>query len=203
MEISETDFKRLENKIDKIIINYNFKQNNQLSTDERKKKNRIKLEKILFVIPKFEKLIEKKTLTSEQLQELTDCFLEKQLMGTKNKENAEKFTSYTSEIQNTIKMKIFLENAYEILDNYLALEYQPIFFNSKKSDWQMQDTLEMKKAILKYYYGYKIDENEETCKTTEELSEKLGINFSNTWKKKQELLDDLAPDFFGLDGLYL
>lgn len=201
MEISEEDFKRLENKIDKIIINNNSEQN--LTTEERKKKNRIKLEKILFVIPKFEKLVEKKTLTTEQLQDLTDCFLEKQLMGTRNKDNAEKFTSYTADIQNTIKMKIFLENAYEILDNYLKLEYQPSLSTSKISDVKMQDTLAIKKAILKYYYGYKIEDTNKICKTTEELSEKLGINPFNTWRRKQDLLDDLATDFFGLDGLYL
>lgn len=203
MEISENDFKRLENKIDRIIINYNSESEEQEKTEERKKKNRIKLEKILFVLPKFEKLIEKKKLTTEQLQELTDCFLEKQLMGTRNKDNAEKFTSYTADIQNTIKMKIFLANAYEILDNYLALDYQPIFSSSKKCDWQMQDVLDTKKAILKYYYGYKIESQDEICKTTEELSEKLGINTINTWRRKMDLLDDLAPDFFGLDGLYL
>lgn len=203
MKINENDFKRLENKIDKIIINYNFEQGNNISTDERRKKNRTKLEKILFVIPKFEKIVEKKTLTTEQLQELTDCFLEKQLMGTRNKDNAEKFTSYTADIQNTIKMKIFLENTYEILDNYLTLDYQPSFSTSKISDIKIQDTLEIKKAILKYYYGYKLEDKTKLCKTIEELSDKLGINAFNTWRRKQDLLDDLAPDFFGLDGLYL
>lgn len=217
MNVSEENFKRLENKIDILLKNYssnlklninteNEKQvsdNKKRPIEERRKRNRENLEKILFIIPKLEKTIEKKTLTDEELQDLTDVFLEKQIMGIKNKENAEKFDKYKTSLTDIIRIKIFLDNAYEILDNYLNLQYQPVPYYSKRSEWQIQDSLETKKAILKHYYGYKLEDKDKLCKTNEDLAEILGINPVSTYKNKMALLDDLAPDFFGLDGLYI
>lgn len=215
MNVSEKDFERLENKIDILLKNSSLNakvnivdekqvtDNKKSSIEERRKRNRENLEKILFIIPKLEKTIEKKTLTDEELQDLTDVFLEKQIMGIKNKENAEKFDKYKTSLTDIIRIKIFLDNAYEILDNYLNLQYQPIPYYAKRSEWQIQDSLETKKVVLKKFYGYKLQDKNKLCKTNEELAEILGVSPVSAHKNRMALLDDLAPDFFGLDGLYI
>lgn len=106
-------------------------------------------------------------------------------------------TDNTEEIFDKVKTKTMLSEIYKILDNYLENEKSDL-----KED-RLDDSLEIKKKILRCLYGYKPQIDEVVEKTRIDLAEKMYTTDRTIYKYQCNLLDDLAPCFFGIDGLVL
>jgi hypothetical protein len=65
------------------------------------------------------------------------------------------------------------------------------------------ESLNIKKAILRRVYGYGLLEGETKVKSREEFAEIISYSPRSIYIYQNELLDDLAPSFFGVDGLIL
>lgn len=99
-------------------------------------------------------------------------------------------TDNTEEIFDKVKTKTMLNEIYKILDNYLENEKSDL-----KED-MLDDSLEIKKKILRCFYGYKPRADEMVEKSRMDLAEKMYTTDRTIYKYQCNLLDDLAPCFF-------
>lgn len=121
----------------------------------------------------------------------------KSLSELENFVNSKMITDNTEEIFDKVKTKTMLNEIYKILDNYLENEKSDL-----KED-RLDNSLEIKKKILRCFYGYKPHKDEVVEKNRIDLAEKMYTTDRTIYKYQCNLLDDLAPCFFGIDGLVL
>lgn len=94
------------------------------------------------------------------------------------------------EMSDKVKTRIMLKEIYSILDNYLESE------SSDLKEDRLDDSLEIKKKILRCFYGYKTRPDEVVEKSRIDLAEKMYTTDRTIYKYQCNLLDDLAPCFF-------
>ena len=75
--------------------------------------------------------------------------------------------------------------------------------STKKTENYNVESLNVKKTILRRVYGYKLEPGEEKVKSKEQLAEELDYSPRTIYIYQNDLLDDLAPSFFGVNGLIL
>ena len=199
---------RIEKKIDD-IINYtikiegnNSKLNSNLDKKSKQVENRKIINKILYTLPQLEKFSELKEFSKKEIEYLTDDYIES-LMGTKNVNNLAEYSLFRSDVREKIRTKIFVNRIQDILDSYLNMKTDIKLDTSKKTENYNIESLNIKKAILRRVYGYKLQEGEKKAKSREEFAEIIGYTPRSVYMYQNELLDDLAPSFFGIDGLIL
>ncbi|MBO5348454.1 MAG: hypothetical protein J6A89_01345 [Clostridia bacterium] len=200
---------RIEKKIDD-IINYTIKiENNESNSNSnldkksrQQNENRKIINKILYTLPQLEKFSELKEFSKKEIEYLTDDYIES-LMGTKNVNNLAEYSLFRSDVREKIRTKIFVNRIQDILDSYLNMKTDIKLDTSKKTENYNIESLNIKKAILRRVYGYKLQEGEKKAKSREEFAEIIGYTPRSVYMYQNELLDDLAPSFFGIDGLIL
>lgn len=197
---------RIEKKIDE-ILNYtvnsdynNLRQNKD--TKAKKTENRKAINKILYVLPQLEKFSELKDISNRDLEYMTDNYIEA-LMGTKNCNNMTEYSLFREELKEKVRTKIFVNRVHNILDLYLALKTDMKLDSGAKSENYNIESLNIKKAILRRVYGYRLEEGETKVKSREQFAEQVGYTPRSIYIYQNELLDDLAPSFFGVNGLIL
>ncbi len=197
---------RIEKKIDEIIKytmnpeDYKLKQ----STNKKTKtiENRKTINKILYTLPQLEQYSELKDISNKDLEYMTDNYIEA-LMGTKNFNNMTEYSLFRDELKEKIRTKIFVNRVHNILDSYLNLKTYTKLDSSKRTEDYNIESLEIKKSILRRVYGYKLEEGETKVKSREQFAEQVGYTPRSIYSFQNELLDDLAPSFFGVNGLIL
>lgn len=197
---------RIEKKIDEIIKYtiksdcYELKQNTNKKV--QKNENRKTINKILYTLPQLEKYSELKDISNKDLEYMTDNYIEA-LMGTKNSNNMTEYSLFREEIKEKVRTKMFVNRVHNILDSYLSLKTDTKLDSSKRTESYNVESLNIKKAILRRVYGYKLEEGETKVKSREQFAEQVGYTPRSIYSYQNELLDDLAPSFFGIDGLIL
>lgn len=197
---------RIEKKIDEIIKytmnpdDYGLKQ----STYKKNKtiENRKTINRILYTLPQLEQYSELKDISNKDLEYMTDNYIEA-LMGTKNFNNMTEYSLFRDELKEKIRTKIFVNRVHNILDSYLNLKTYTKLDSSKRTENYNIESLEIKKSILRRVYGYKLEEGETKVKSREQFAEQVGYTPRSIYSFQNELLDDLAPSFFGVNGLIL
>ncbi len=207
MNINESEqMLRIEQKIDKIIkytINPDGCEPKQ-DTEKKSKKteNRKTINKILYALPQLEQYSELKDISNTDLEYMTDNYIES-LMGTKNYKNMTEYSLFRADIQERIKTKVFVDRVKSVLDTYLEVTMDTKLDSSKKTENYNIESLKIKKAILRRVYGYRLKEGETKVKSREQFAEQVGYTPRSIYNFQNELLDDLAPSFFGVNGLIL
>lgn len=197
---------RIEKKIDEIIKYtiksdcYELKQNTNKKV--QKNENRKTINKILYTLPQLEKYSELKDISNKDLEYMTDNYIEA-LMGTKNSNNMTEYSLFREEIKEKVRTKMFVNRVHNILDSYLSLKTDTKLDSSKRTESYNVESLNIKKAILRRVYGYKLEEGETKVKSREQFAEQVGYTPRSIYSYQNELLDDLAPSFFGINGLIL
>ena len=197
---------RIEKKIDE-ILNYTIKPNyydlrQNKDTKSKKAENRKALNKILYVLPQLEKFSELKDISNRDLEYMTDNYIEA-LMGTKNINNMTEYSLFREDLKEKVRTKIFVNRVRNILDSYLALKTDTKLDSGAKSENYNIESLNIKKAILRRVYGYRLKAGETKVKSREQFAEQIGYTPRSIYIYQNELLDDLAPSFFGVNGLIL
>lgn len=197
---------RIEKKIDE-IIKYTMKPDDyklKQSTNKKNKtiENRKTINKILYTLPQLEQYSELKDISNKDLEYMTDNYIEA-LMGTKNFNNMTEYSLFRDELKEKIRTKIFVNRVHNILDSYLNLKTYTKLDSSKRTENYNIESLEIKKSILRRIYGYKLEEGETKVKSREQFAEQVGYTPRSIYSFQNELLDDLAPSFFGINGLIL
>ncbi len=179
---------------------YKLKQ----STNKKTKtiENRKTINKILYTLPQLEQYSELKDISNKDLEYMTDNYIEA-LMGTKNFNNMTEYSLFRDELKEKIRTKIFVNRVHNILDSYLNLKTYTKLDSSKRTEDYNIESLEIKKSILRRVYGYKLEEGETKVKSREQFAEQVGYTPRSIYSFQNELLDDLAPSFFGVNGLIL
>ena len=198
---------RIEKKIDEIILNYTIKPNyydlrQNKDIKLKKAENRKAINKILYVLPQLEKFSELKDISNRDLEYMTDNYIEA-LMGTKNFNNMTEYSLFREDLKEKVRTKIFVNRVRNILDSYLALKTDTKLDSGAKSENYNIESLNIKKAILRRVYGYRLKAGETKVKSREQFAEQIGYTPRSIYIYQNELLDDLAPSFFGLNGLIL
>ena len=197
---------RIEKKIDE-ILNYTIKPNyydlrQNKDTKSKKAENRKAINKILYVLPQLEKFSELKDISNRDLEYMTDNYIEA-LMGTKNINNMTEYSLFREDLKEKVRTKIFVNRVRNILDSYLALKTDTKLDSGAKSENYNIESLNIKKAILRRVYGYRLKAGETKVKSREQFAEQIGYTPRSIYIYQNELLDDLAPSFFGVYGLIL
>lgn len=197
---------RIEKKIDE-ILNYTIKPNyydlrQNKDTKFKKAENRKAINKILYVLPQLEKFSELKDISNRDLEYMTDNYIEA-LMGTKNFNNMTEYSLFREDLKEKVRTKIFVNRVRNILDSYLALKTDTKLDSGAKSENYNIESLNIKKAILRRVYGYRLKAGETKVKSREQFAEQIGYTPRSIYIYQNELLDDLAPSFFGVNGLIL
>lgn len=199
---------RIEKKLDE-IINYTVKANKIENYEKQRKEikaiqneNRKIINKILYTLPKLETFSKLEEYTNAEISYLTDNYIES-LMGSKSVSNMTEYSLFRSDIQEKIKTKIFVDRVKSILDSYLEMSKDIKMYSSEKNEGNSLESLNIKKSILRRIYGYKLKEGEKRAKSREEFAEDIGYTPRTVYLYQNELLDDLAPSFFGVKGLIL
>lgn len=197
---------RIEKKIDE-ILNYTIKPNyydlrQNKDTKSKKAENRKAINKILYVLPQLEKFSELKDISNKDLEYMTDNYIEA-LMGTKNINNMTEYSLFREDLKEKVRTKIFVNRVRNILDSYLALKTDTKLDSGAKSENYNIESLNIKKAILRRVYGYRLKAGETKVKSREQFAEQIGYTPRSIYIYQNELLDDLAPSFFGVNGLIL
>lgn len=200
------DILRLEKKIDE-ILNYTIKPDyydlrQNKDTKSKKTENRKAINKILYALPQLEKFSELKDISNRDLEYMTDNYIEA-LMGTKNINNMTEYSLFREELKEKVRTKIFVNRVHNILDSYLALKTDTKLDSGAKSENYNIESLNIKKAILRKVYGYRLKAGETKVKSREQFAEQIGYTPRSIYIYQNELLDDLAPSFFGVNGLIL
>ena len=200
------DILRLEKKIDE-ILNYTIKPDyydlrQNKDTKSKKTENRKAINKILYALPQLEKFSELKDISNRDLEYMTDNYIEA-LMGTKNINNMTEYSLFREELKEKVRTKIFVNRVHNILDSYLALKTDTKLDSGAKSENYNIELLNLKKAILRKVYGYRLKAGETKVKSREQFAEQIGYTPRSIYIYQNELLDDLAPSFFGVNGLIL
>lgn len=200
------DILRLEKKIDE-ILNYTIKSDyydlrQNKDTKSKKNENRKAINKILYALPQLEKFSELKDISNRDLEYMTDNYIEA-LMGTKNINNMTEYSLFREELKEKVRTKIFVNRVHNILDSYLALKTDTKLDSGAKSENYNIELLNIKKAILRKVYGYRLKAGETKVKSREQFAEQIGYTPRSIYIYQNELLDDLAPSFFGVNGLIL
>lgn len=198
---------RIEKKIDEIILNYTIKPNyydlrQNKDIKLKKAENRKAINKILYVLPQLEKFSELKDISNRDLEYMTDNYIEA-LMGTKNINNMTEYSLFREDLKEKVRTKIFVNRVRNILDSYLALKTDTKLDSGAKSENYNIESLNIKKAILRRVYGYRLKAGETKVKSREQFAEQIGYTPRSIYIYQNELLDDLAPSFFGVNGLIL
>ena len=198
---------RIEKKIDEIILNYTIKPNyydlrQNKDIKLKKAENRKAINKILYVLPQLEKFSELKDISNRDLEYMTDNYIEA-LMGTKNFSNMTEYSLFREDLKEKVRTKIFVNRVRNILDSYLALKTDTKLDSGAKSENYNIESLNIKKAILRRVYGYRLKAGETKVKSREQFAEQIGYTPRSIYIYQNELLDDLAPSFFGVNGLIL
>lgn len=210
MENSDV-LKRLEEKLD-IIIDFKLTSNEdkikQNKQNEEMKKvrenlNRKKINKILYSLPELEEYAQLKDLTKEEMEDITDTYFQTIVMGTKDVNSAVEYSLFKDDMKDKLKTKLFVDRIHKILDAYLEKENDKKLDSSKRTENNSLEALNVKKIILRRVYGYKIQPGEKKVKSREQLAEELTYTPRTIYIYQNELLDDLAPSFFGVNGLIL
>lgn len=197
---------RIEKKIDEILNYttkpdyYDLRQNKD--TKSKKTENRKAINKILYALPQLEKFSELKDISNRDLEYMTDNYIEA-LMGTKNINNMTEYSLFREELKEKVRTKIFVNRVHNILDSYLELKTDTKLDSGVKSENYNIDSLNIKKAILRKVYGYRLSAGETKVKSREQFAEQIGYTPRSIYIYQNELLDDLAPSFFGVNGLIL
>lgn len=203
--------KRLEEKLD-IIINFSMKTDNeQVNQDEktegmkknRENANRKRINKILYSLPELEEYASLKDLSKEEIEDITDTYFQTIVMGTKDVNSAIEYSLFKDDMKDKLKTKLFVDRIHKILDSYLEKENDKKLDSSKRTENNSLESLNIKKIILRRVYGYKLEPGEKKVKSREQLSEELNYTPRTIYIYQNELLDDLAPSFFGVNGLIL
>ena len=193
---------RIEKKIDEIInytINsdvYDLKQNTVKKAKQNE--NRKAINKILYALPELEKFSELKDISNKDLEDMTNSYIEA-LMGTKNHNNMTEYSLFRSELKEKVRTRIFVNRIHNILDYYLSLGS----YEEADTSTYSKEAINMKQAILRRIYGYGLKEGETKAKSREQFAEQVGYTPRSIYNFQNELLDDLAPSFFGINGLIL
>lgn len=200
------DILRLEKKIDE-ILNYTIKPDyydlrQNKDTKSKKNENRKAINKILYALPQLEKFSELKDISNRDLEYMTDNYIEA-LMGTKNINNMTEYSLFREELKEKVRTKIFVNRVHNILDSYLELKTDTKLDSGAKSENYNIESLNIKKAILRKVYGYRLKAGETKVKSREQFAEQIGYTPRSIYIYQNELLDDLAPSFFGVNGLIL
>ena len=198
---------RREKKIDEIILNYTIKPNyydlrQNKDIKLKKAENRKAINKILYVLPQLEKFSELKDISNRDLEYMTDNYIEA-LMGTKNFNNMTEYSLFREDLKEKVRTRIFVNRVRNILDSYLALKTDTKLDSGAKSENYNIESLNIKKAILRRVYGYRLKAGETKVKSREQFAEQIGYTPRSIYIYQNELLDDLAPSFFGVNGLIL
>jgi len=122
-------------------------------------------------------------------------------MGTKNVSSAIEYSLFKDDIKDKLKTKLFVDRIHKILDTYLEKETDKKLNSSKKTESNSFESLNIKKMILRRVYGYKLRPGEKKVKSKEQLAEELNYTPRTIYIYQNDLLDDLAPSFFGINGL--
>ena len=133
---------------------------------------------------------------------MTDNYIEA-LMGTKNINNMTEYSLFREDLKEKVRTKIFVNRVRNILDSYLALKTDTKLDSGAKSENYNIESLNIKKAILRRVYGYRLKAGETKVKSREQFAEQIGYTPRSIYIYQNELLDDLAPSFFGVNGLIL
>ena len=189
----------MEKKIDE-ILNYTIKSDyydlrQNKDTKSKKTENRKAINKILYALPQLEKFSELKDISNRDLEYMTDNYIEA-LMGTKNINNMTEYSLFREELKEKVRV-------HNILDSYLALKTDTKLDSGAKSENYNIESLNIKKAILRKVYGYRLKAGETKVKSREQFAEQIGYTPRSIYIYQNELLDDLAPSFFGVNGLIL
>jgi len=201
--------RRLEEKID-IIINCNITTNGSKEYQDdnsedikkmRENTNRKKINKILHTLPELEEYAQLKELSQEEIEDITDTYFQTIVMGTKNVSSAIEYSLFKDDIKDKLKTKLFVDRIHKILDTYLEKETDKKLNSSKKTESNSFESLNIKKMILRRVYGYKLRPGEKKVKSKEQLAEELNYTPRTIYIYQNDLLDDLAPSFFGINGL--
>ncbi|MBO5004142.1 MAG: hypothetical protein J6D03_02605 [Clostridia bacterium] len=206
---SKEDLKRIEQKLDKAINFFMENESNiiQKQCDRSKRKiqneNRRKIDEILTVLPELERFSNLENLTNKEIEEITDNYISSVIMGIKNQNATKQYLIDREDIKERLRTKFHVNRIHNILDTYLQSEQDNKLNPSKKSESNNLDAFNIKKVILRRIYGYKLLPNEEKAKSREQLAEDIGYSTRWIYKYQNELLDDLAPSFFGVKGLIL
>lgn len=197
---------RIEKKIDE-ILNYTIKPDyydlrQNKDTKSKKNENRKAINKILYALPQLEKFSELKDISNRDLEYMTDNYIEA-LMGTKNINNMTEYSLFREELKEKVRTKIFVNRVHNILDSYLELKTDTKLDSGAKSENYNIESLNIKKAILRRVYGYRLKAGETKVKSREQFAEQIGYTPRSIYIYQNELLDDLAPSFFGVNGLIL
>ena len=198
---------RSEKKIDEIILNYTIKPNyydlrQNKDIKLKKAENRKAINKILYVLPQLEKFSELKDISNRDLEYMTDNYIEA-LIGTKNFNNMTEYSLFREDLKEKVRTRIFVNRVRNILDSYLALKTDTKLDSGAKSENYNIESLNIKKAILRRVYGYRLKAGETKVKSREQFAEQIGYTPRSIYIYQNELLDDLAPSFFGVNGLIL
>lgn len=204
--------KRLEEKLD-MIINLNLKSCNDENLDKvetetetkklRENLNRKKISKILYSLPELEEYAQLKDLSKEEIEDITDNYFATIVMGTKDVNSAIEYSLFKDDLKDKLKTKIFVDRIHKILDSYLDRKTDKKLESTKKTENYNVESLNVKKTILRRVYGYKLEPGEEKVKSKEQLAEELDYSPRTIYIYQNDLLDDLAPSFFGVNGLIL
>ena len=171
------DILRLEKKIDE-ILNYTIKSDyydlrQNKDTKSKKNENRKAINKILYALPQLEKFSELKDISNRDLEYMTDNYIEA-LMGTKNINNMTEYSLFREELKEKVRTKIFVNRVHNILDSYLALKTDTKLDSGAKSENYNIELLNIKKAILRKVYGYRLKAGETKVKSREQFAEQIG-----------------------------
>lgn len=198
--IEQEQMIRIESKIDN-ILKYIMKSDycNLKKVSSNKSENRKAVNKILYSLPDLERFSEIQDITDKDLEYITDTYIES-LMGTKKVININEYMVFREEIKEKVKTKIFVNRIHKVLDSYLDLETNTKLNFSKQYNIE---SLNMKKAIIRRVYGYKLEEGEVKVKSREEFAEQVGYTPRSIYMYQNELLDDLSPALLGVKGLIL
>ena len=206
--ISESEqMKRIEKKIDE-IMNYVAKPdsgnlNQNVNKKAIKNENRRAINKILYSLPELEDYAKLKDLSKEEIEDITDMYFQTIVMGTKDVNIAIEYSLFRDDLKEKLKTKLFVDRIHKILDSYLERETDKKLDATKKTEKYNIESLEIKKTILKRVYGYKLEPGETKVKSKEQLAEELDYSPRTIYIYQNDLLDDLAPSFFGVNGLIL
>ena len=206
--ISESEqMKRIEKKIDE-IMNYVAKPdsgnlNQNVNKKAIKNENRRAINKILYSLPELEDYAKLKDLSKEEIEDITDMYFQTIVMGTKDVNTTIEYSLFRDDLKEKLKTRLFVDRIHKILDSYIERETDKKLDATKRTEKYNIESLKIKKTILKRVYGYKLEPGETKVKSKEQLAEELDYSPRTIYIYQNELLDDLAPSFFGVNGLIL
>ena len=154
---------------------------------ENIRKNRRKeVEYILENLRRYELFIKNTHISEKNLEEYKKYFYGNLMAKDNGTLNFGDYSEIAKIVNAQKTTKDFLNIYYSILDSYIENE-------SKR-----ESSVESKRTLLKYFYGYRLPIDEK-IKTMEEMIDLLNFSsFHSFYRFKTRVLEELVPYFFGI-----